>query len=63
MFIGYNPQELRDTPHYRPSFRHGDLLAKLQREKRLGPDEVIVVRLEDGCVDSVWPEEVEELDC
>ena len=26
-----------------------------------GPDELIVVRLEDDLVDSVWPEEVEQL--
>ena len=60
-FIGYNPQELADTPHYRPPYRRGDLLAKIRRRKFLGPDELIVVRLEDDLIDSVWPEEVERL--
>jgi len=61
VFIGYNPQELADTPAYRPSYRRGDVLARLRRRRVLGPDEIIVVRLEDDLVDSVWPEEVERL--
>ena len=60
-FIHYSPQELADTPDYDPQFRPGDVLAKLRKKKLLGPDEIIVVRLEDDLVDSVWPEEVEQL--
>lgn len=61
VLVGYNPQELRDTPRYVPTFRPGDVLAGLRKPKVLGPDEIIAVRLEDDVVDSVWPEEVVEL--
>jgi len=61
VFIGYNPQELADTPNYRPSFQRGDILARIRKKKFLGLDEIIVVRLADDLIDSVWPEEVERL--
>jgi len=61
VFVGYNRQELADTPGYDPPYRRGDVLARLKRRKFLGPDELIAVRLEDDLIDSVWPEEVERL--
>ncbi len=61
VFIRYNPQELADTPDYRPPFRRGDLMARVRRKKFLGSDELVVVRLKDDLVDSVWPEEVGRL--
>ena len=62
VFLEYNEQELRATPDYQPAFRPGDVLAEAPGWKRhLGADEIVVVRLEDDVVDSVWPEEVRRL--
>ena len=62
VFLEYNEQELRATPHFKPKLRPGDLLAEVAGQKRhLGADEIVVVRLEDDVVDSVWPEEVRRI--
>jgi len=61
VFIGYNPQELAATPGYEPVFRPGDLLAEDLKAKHHLADDIVVVRLEDDVVDSVWPEEVRRL--
>ena len=62
VFLAYNPEELAATPDYTPTFRPGDLLAEVpDHERHLGADEIVVVRLHDGVVDSVWPEEVRRL--
>lgn len=59
VFLGYNPQELEATPSYEPTFRPGEILAEVSdHERHLGADEIVVVRLSDDVVDSVWPEEV-----
>lgn len=63
VFLEYNPQELEATPGYEPTFRMGDLLVEAPHKIRwLGADEIVVMRVEDRIVDSVWPEEVLELD-
>ena len=62
VFLEYSEQELRATPHYTPSFQPGDLLAEAPGAERwLGADEIVVARLEDDVVDSVWPEEVRRI--
>jgi hypothetical protein len=62
VFLEYNPEELQATPDYVPAFRPGDVLAETPGFKRhLGADEIVVVRLEDDVVDSVWPEEVRRI--
>jgi hypothetical protein len=62
VFMEYSPQELAATPDYEPTFRPGDVLAEAPGWKRhLGADEIVVVRLGDDVVDSVWPEEVRRL--
>jgi len=62
VFLGYNPEELEATPGNEPTFEPGDLLAEAPGWRRhLGADDIVVVRLEDDVVDSVWPEEVRRL--
>ena len=62
VLLEYNPQELRASPDYVPTFRPGDILAEASGWKRhLGADEIVVVRLVDDVVDSVWPEEVRRI--
>ena len=62
VFQEYSPQELAATPDYEPAFCPGEVLAEAPGWKRhLGADEIVVVRLEDDVVDSVWPEEVRRL--
>ena len=62
VFLEYSPQELAATPDYEPAFCPGEVLAEAPGWKRhLGADEIVVVRLEDDVVDSVWPEEVRRL--
>jgi hypothetical protein len=62
VFLEYNPEELQPTPDYVPAFRRGDHLAEAPGWKRhLGADEIVVVRIEDDVVDSVWPEEVRRI--
>ncbi len=59
VFLAYNPEELNEF--YDPPFRFGDLLVEDGSFERLSPDEIIVRRLEDGHTDSVWIEEVLQL--
>lgn len=62
VFLEYSEQELDATPKYEPVYRPGDLLVEATgHKKHLGADEIVVVRLEDGVVDSVWPEEVRRI--
>ena len=62
VFVAYNPGDLETTPDYVPTFRPGDQGAEVPGSKRrLGADEIVVVRLEDDDVDSVWPEEVRRI--
>ncbi len=60
VFLAYNPQELQATPNYEPVFRSGDLLAEFEAEFHEAGD-IVVVRLWDSVVDSVWPEEVRRI--
>ncbi len=61
VFIEYNRQELETTPHYDPPFQPGDLLGEDLHAEFHEADDIVVVRLEDGVHDSVWPEEVRRL--
>ncbi len=61
MFREYNPQELEATPDYKPAFQPGDYLAEVVDADEHLADDIVVVRLEDGVEDSVWPEEVRRI--
>ena len=58
-FLGYNQDELDDTPDYEPIFQKGDILVVMSQGRGVTEDEDIKVkRLSDGKIDMVFPEEV-----